>query len=201
MDDDKDDYDVDASIRSFRVAGSRVIEGFEHLYHGSKELIGDQHVVVQAATTVGLWFAGNWVYNRIAPPLVDSVERAISAFRVESIVVPFFAFLGGDFAVSTAQLLGISTGALLGQNRFQTRRLKRIETNVIAMRESDATATDGGSPETEPVGGGGLGGAIAGGSIGLSFGPGGVLAGAYLGYVLGERLTRGTVPDTPTERP
>lgn len=103
--------------------------------------------------------------------------------------------------LSTTQLLGVSTGAILVHNQFQTQRVKRIGDNVIAMNGERSTATDGGSPESEQIGGAGLGGAIAGASIGLSFGPGGVLAGIYLGYVVEERLMRRAFSDSPSEQP
>lgn len=193
MDDDMEDYDIDESIRSFRRAGAKVIEGVIHLYRGGRDHVSDQHAVVQGAITVGLWFAGNWVYNRTAPLIIELSGHAISNVPTESLLALVSGFLGGNLALSTAQLLGVSTGALLGQNGFQTRKLKRIETKVTGMNETTPPATDGGRPESETVGGGGLGGAIAGGSIGISFGPGGVLAGVYLGYVLGERLTAGDV--------
>lgn len=200
MDDDTEEYDIDESIRSFRRATSRVIEGLDHLYHGVKNRLADQHAVVQAALTVGLWFAGNWVYNRIAPPIFDSVTRAISHVPTELMLALVVRLLSGNLVLSTTQLLGASTGAILVHNHFQTRRVKRIENNVIAMSGERSTATDGGHPESGNVGGAGIGGALAGASIGLSFGPGGVLAGIYLGYVVEERLMRRKFPEDYGER-
>ena len=131
--DDANEYDVDKSIRSFRRAGSRVIEGVAHLYHGGKDRISDQHAVVQCALTMGLWFAGNWIYNRIAPSIIDLFARAVTNVPTESMLTLVFGLLSGDFALSTAQLPGISTGVLLGHNQLQTQRVKRIGNNVIAM--------------------------------------------------------------------
>lgn len=193
--DDTTKYDVAESIRSFRRAVARVIDGLEHLYHGGKDRLADQHVVVQTVLTVGLWFAGNWVYNRIAPPIVDLVIRAISHVPTELMLALVVRLLSGNLVLSTTQLLGASTGAILVHNHFQTRRVKKIENNVIAMSCERSTATDGGRPESENIGGAGIGGALAGASIGLSFGPGGVLAGIYLGYVVEERLMRRQFPE------
>lgn len=201
MDDDTDDYDVDESIRSFRRAASRVTEGVAHLYHGGKDRIGDQPTVVQIPLTAGLWFAGNWVYNRIAPPIIDLLTHALTNAPTESTFTLIVGLFTGDLALSTAQLLGLSTSAILGYNKLQTRKLKSIESNVIAMSEVDTTATDGGRPESGKIGSGpGLAGALAGASIGLSFGPGGVLAGIYLGYVVENRLAERYVPLEHLER-
>lgn len=202
MDDDTNEYDVDESIRSFRRAWWRVIEGLGHLYHGGKERIADQHAVVQVTLTVGLWFTGNWTYNRVAPPIFDSFASAISHVPIESMLELMVSLLSGDVVLSTTQLLGASTGAILVHNQFQTRRIKRIEDNVIAMNGGHPAATDGGSPGSErTVRGAGLGGALAGASIGLSFGPGGVLAGIYLGYVVEQRLMRRAFSDDTPNRP
>lgn len=201
MDDETDEYDVDESIRSFRSAWSRVIEGLGHLYHGGKDRLADHHVAVQGALTAGVWFAGNWAYNRIAPPIIASVVGAISYVPTESMLALIVGLLSGAFVLSTTQLLGGSTGAILVHNHLQTRRLKRVEDNVIAMNGGYSTATDGGSPETEKIGEGvSFGGALAGASIGLSFGPGGVLAGIYLGYVVEKRLMRRQFSDEHAER-
>jgi len=200
MDDDTEEYDFDESIRSFRRAATKVTEGLKHLYHGGKNQLADQHIVVQSAITVGLWFAGNWTYNRIAPQVVDSVAGLFSSVRPTSVLALTLELLGADFAFPATQLSGILLGMLVGQTRLQTRRLKRIETKVTDMGKAGETATDGGSPDPETIGGGGLGGAIAGGFAGASFGPGGVLAGAYLGYVLGERLTQGEMTETTSGR-
>lgn len=200
-DDDTEEYDVSESLRSFRRAGSKATEGIGHLYHGGKEQLADQHVVVKGVITFGLWFTGNWVYTRIASSFVNVVVHLFSTVPTDSVLAILLGFLGGDAVLSTAHLLGISTGALLGQNRLQTRKLKDIESKLTTMGEKSPAATDGGSQDPEYVsGGGGLGGAIAGVSIGISFGPGGVLAGAYLGYVVGERLTRIEVTEITSNR-
>lgn len=195
MDDDGEDYDVTESIRSFRRAWSRVTDGIDHLYHGGKNRLTNQHALVQVTLTAGFWFAGNWVYNRIAPPIFDSLASAASLVPTEPTLALIVGLLSGDVVLSTTQLLGGSTGAILVHNHFQTRRVKRIERDVIAMSKTCSTATDGGRPESKDVGGAGVGGALAGASIGFSFGPGGVLAGIYLGYVVEERLMRRAFPE------
>jgi len=196
--DDTDEYDISESLRSFRGAGSRVSEGIEHLYYGGKERLADQHVVVQAAVTLGLWFAGNWVYNHTAPLVVETTASVISNVSPASITSLLLELIGDDFAFPTEQLSGILISILVGQTRLQTRRLKRVEAKVTNMSEASPAATDGGTPAK--IGGGGLGGALAGVFAGASFGPGGVLAGIYLGYVVGERLTRSDVPVHSTEQ-
>jgi hypothetical protein len=201
MDDDTEDYDVADGIRSLRRAGSKVIEGGVHLYHGGKDRIEDQHAVVQVTVTAGLWFAGNWVYNRITPVIVELLAYAIYSVPTESVLRLLFGLLTGDLALSTAQLLGLSTSVILGYNKLQTSKLTTIESNVIAMNKTDATATDGGRSRPEKlVSGPGLAGALAGASIGFSFGPGGVLAGIYLGYVVENRLAERYAPLEHVER-
>lgn len=150
MDDDTEDhdgteYDVVESLRSFRSASVKASEGIKHLYHGGKERLADQHVAVKGAFTFGLWFAGNWVYDRTAPLFVNSVTHVLSAVPIHATVSLVLGFLTGDVVLSTARLLGISTGALLGQNRLQTRKLKDIESKSTTMTGKQPTATDGGS--------------------------------------------------------
>lgn len=198
--DDAEEYDVAESMRSFRRAVARVIDGLEHLYHGGKKRVADQHAVVQAVLTAGLWFAGNWVYNRIAPPIFDSLASAIASVPTEPMLALIVGLLSGDVVLSRTQLLGGSTGAILAQNQYQIRKLKNMEDSVIAMNGSEQTATDGGSADPELTGGVGIGGALAGASLGLSFGPGGVLAGIYLGYVVEVRLMRRAFSDDYAER-
>lgn len=78
--DDTEDYDIGESIRSFRRAGSKVLKGLAHLYHGGKARIENQHVVVQVVIGIGMWFAGNWVYDRIAPQLSMRSPERLRAF-------------------------------------------------------------------------------------------------------------------------
>ncbi|MFC7081082.1 hypothetical protein [Halorussus caseinilyticus] len=51
------------------------------------------------------------------------------------------------------------------------------------MTNEPAGVTDGGASELPPTGGR----AIAGGAIGVTFGPGGLLAGILLGFTIGDR--------------
>lgn len=179
---------VRASLDSFRRAGTAVSNGFRVFHKGTRAWVERRHSAIQFGFATAFWFAGNWVYNRTAPTVTRlallAAERVFSGIEAVSIV----SLIESNLVLASVQFLSALIAVVVGQNRIQTRRLKNVESILTTMTDGRSEATDGGARELPPVGGRALGGMIAGGAIGLSFGPGGVLAGMFLGFAWGDKL-------------
>lgn len=185
-DTEPDDPEVRESVDSFRRAGSAVGDGLGTLYEGSRMWLGRRHWVVRFVTASAIWFGGNWTYNRIAPTVIEGVLASLRRLSGFEIAPLFGAFENRPLLVS-AQVLMVLLAVVVAQNRIQTRKLKDIKHKLATMTNDPTEVTDGGPRELPPTGGRAIGGAIAGGAIGLTFGPGGLLAGMFLGFAIGDR--------------
>lgn len=198
---------IDESVNSFRSAGSQITDGLEHLWYGLQTTIDDLSIYAKGIVFFGLWFGGNWVYNRISTPLIDATTELLTDVPLGFIIGPVFGLADASAIPYYIQVLGILLGVVITQNRLHTRRLKQVEEQLLRMNSGPTTATDGGTrraSDKRDGGGTGVGGAIAGGFAGATFGPGGALAGAFLGYVIAEGITdeddgEGSVPELAHE--
>lgn len=185
-----DEPDVQESVDSFRRAGSAVSDGLTDLYDAGQAWVNRRHSFVQFAIGILVWFGANWTYNRVSPPLVrftvSLIERASSEFSVAFVSV----VLESSPVLASVQILTALIAIVVAQNRAQTRKLKDIEDKLTTVTTRPAEATDGGTPKRRPTAAWALGLAIAGGALGFSFGPGGVLAGIYFGLLVGGKLDR-----------
>jgi hypothetical protein len=85
------------------------------------------------------------------------------------------------------QILTSLLALVIAQNRPQTRKLKDVEDKLTNMSKGSKEIADGGTRELPPTGSRAVFGTIAGGALGITFGPGGLLAGMLLGFVMGDR--------------
>lgn len=187
-DGDRTDLPVRASVASFRRAGNAASDGFRALRKGIRTWVERRHSVVQFGFATTFWFAGNWAYNRIALRILALIEEVVERVFFGSATASLVAFLEGNLVLLSVQFLTVLIAIVVGQNRIQTQKLKDIEVKMTTMTKENVEATDGGTRELPPIGGRAIGGTIAGGAIGLSFGPGGVLAGMFLGFAWGDKL-------------
>lgn len=194
-----DDSGVRESVDSFRRAGSAMSNGLGGLYDEGQAWLNRRHSLVQFAIGIFVWFGANWTYNRITPPIIRIAvvltERVPSRLPIAII----FDVLESSPVLASVQILTALIAIVVAQNRTQTQKLKEIEGEVTNMTNRPTEATDGGTPERRPTAAWAIGLAIAGGSLGFSFGPGGVLAGIYFGLLVGGKLDRRTYErDAPT---
>lgn len=188
MSDDNSDYELSESVNRLRGAGANFNEAIEHLYYGTKNEVKNLHPGFQVGIAVVMWFGGNWVYNRIKAPVLDALTDIMAAIPAKFLISPRFGLTEAVSMPVWVQLLGMLSGVIITQNRLHTRKLKKIGEEIETMSDGSPAATDGGTRRTRTTGGPGVGGAIAGGFAGASFGPGGVLAGAFLGYLISEEM-------------
>lgn len=198
-DSEPDDAGVRESVDSFRQAGSAMSDGLRGIYDESQAWVNRRHLLVQFAIGILVWFVANWTYNRITPPIVTATvaltERMSSAFPTDFL----FGIPDTSPVLASVQILTALLAIVVAQNRMQTQKLKEIEVKVTTMTTSRPETTDGGTPERRPTVAWAVGLAIAGGSIGFSFGPGGVLAGIYFGLLVGGKIDRrGYDRDSPS---
>ncbi|WP_135825490.1 hypothetical protein [Halorussus ruber] len=187
-DDEQDDLDVRASVDSFRRAGVAASDGLGRLYEAGRMWLGRRHSLVRFVAATAIWFVGNWTYNRIASPIIGTATKILGQISSELAVTPAVAFLEGNPIFASLQLLVILIAVVVAQNRRHTQKLKDSEDKLTNMTNGSEEITDGGSRKLPPTGPRAIGGLIAGGAIGLSFGPGGVLAGMFLGFAWGDKL-------------
>lgn len=188
MGDDNNDYKISESVNRLRGAGANFNEAIEHLYYGTKNEVKNLHPGFQVGIAVVMWFGGNWVYNRVKASVLDALTDIVAAIPAKFLLSPGFGLTEAVSMPVWVQLLGMLSGILITQNRLHTRKLKKIGEEIETMSDGPPAATDGGARRARNTGGPGVGGAIAGGFAGASFGPGGVLAGAFLGYLISEEI-------------
>lgn len=162
--------------------------------------LGRRHSLVQFVAAAIVWFVGNWAYNRIASPAVRFVTAVADRISLGFTVAPVVTFIEGNPGLVFAQVLTVFIAVVVAQNRIQTRNLTGIEDKLTIMTREPRRAADGGSRKLPPTGGRAIGGAIAGGAIGITFGPGGLLAGVLLGFAIGDRRDVRAYERDPTPR-
>lgn len=188
MDEDESDGPrVRRSVDSFRRAGSAASEGFGMLYEWSRAWFECRHSSIRFSIVVAVWFGGNWMYNRVAPTIVEITLALLRRISSELVLAPIFDALENRPVLASAQILLALLAFIVAQNRKHTRKLKNVEDKLTIMVDKPTRGSDGGTRELPPTGPRAIGGAIAGGAIGVSFGPGGLLAGILLGFIMGDK--------------
>lgn len=185
--DKRDGRVIETAVDSFRKAGTAVRDGFKALYVYNRVWLGRRHSLVQFTVASAMWFVGNWTYNRIAPPIIQLITTVADRASSEFAVAPVVALLEGNSVLVFVQFLTVLIAVVVAQNRRHTQKLKKVEDTLTSMSKRPAEVTDGGDKTLPPTGPRAIGGAIAGGAIGISFGPGGLLAGVFLGFAIGDK--------------
>lgn len=188
---ERDDPGIGESVDSFRQAGSAASDGFQKLCGLGRAWFERRHFSVQFVISLVFWFSGNWAYNRIEPTIMSVLRDLLGRVYFEiAVAFPFSIFEERPVFASALVLLALLVTVVI-QNRVQTRRLKTIESILTTMSDSTKASTDGGTRELPPTGPRAIGGAIIGAIIGailaIWFGPGSILAGAFLGFTTGDR--------------
>lgn len=181
---DDQDPSFEDSLNTLQQAAKKANEATIQFYHSSLNWIRNSHPFVQLSVAAITWFGGNWIYTQVSPVVIQNFEMLVLHLDIYDTMPQF---LDGGPILTDLQLFGMFLGVVVGQNRIQTQKLKKMETKLATVEE-DLIATDGGVEDESATGGGAVGGAIAGGFAGLSLGPGGIAAGALVGYLIGERV-------------
>jgi hypothetical protein len=145
--------------------------------------------------TYGGWLVVQAVLFKIQPWLRNGLLDVVNL-----VIIVFQLRLHVQLLLVVLAVLGVQT--LLAESRFK--RLRRIVENMDSRATSDdQTATDGGrevelEERTDDWNSGwvyAFSGAVAGGAIGVGWGPAGVIGFALLGAMLGYDLERHTFGD------
>src|SRR6056297_1507977 len=119
-DGEPDDPELEASVDSFRRAGVAETEGCRTAYAWSRAWIDRRHWLVQVGVVSVMWFAGNWTYNRIAPPILRVGTELLDRLSPEFAVTPVVTFFEGTPVLASVQILMALIAVVVGQNRMQT---------------------------------------------------------------------------------
>lgn len=178
------DPTFEESLNTLQQAGRMANKAAIQFYNSVFNWIKNRHPFVQLAIASITWFGGNWIYTLVSPVVIKNFNMLVLQLNISDAMPQF---LDSGPILTDLQLFGMFLGVVVGQNRIQTQKLKKMETKLTTV-ENDLIATDGGVEDEPATGGGAVGGAIAGGFAGLSLGPGGIAAGALVGYLIGERV-------------
>ena len=189
--DEQTDPKVRESVDAFRLAVTAVSDGFTTLLGWGRAWLDRRHPVVQFTAATIVWFGANWTYNRIAPEIIGVLQTLLRWVSFEFPVAPALNLLEERPVSVSVLVLPLLLVTVVVQNRVQTRKLKTIESKMTTMSDSMKKSADGGTRELPPIGpratGGAVIGAIVGAFVGIWFGPGSVLAGAFLGFTTGDK--------------
>lgn len=192
---DRDDHDIRESVNAFRQAGSAVSDGFRILSEWGHNWVERRHLLVQFLLVGTVWFAGNWTYNRIAPPMIAAITTLANQFPSE--IGPVLSFLRGNPVFVSVQIVLLLVVVVATQNQMHTRRLNMIESKSTTMSSEPREVPDGGKSQRDIPSDWTICGVVCGAIIGSWFGPGGVLAGMYLGFWRGSKLDRRVYENDP----
>lgn len=127
--DNEKEYDLGESVDSFRSAGSQITTGVEHLWYGLQTTIDNLGIYAKGVVFFGLWFGGNWMYNRISTPLIDAITELLNDLPLGFILSPVFGLADASTIPYYIQVLGFLLGVVITQNRLHTGDLSELRSN------------------------------------------------------------------------